>query len=91
MTRNQLFIRNWVTVVSSQRFAFVVKVWNENIETTPDSVVIWRGSVQRVGAEQVRYFSRFDQLTHILQDLTGLNDPAEPSRDESAGETNSLS
>jgi hypothetical protein len=77
-------------VVSSQRFAFVVKVWNESVETLRGSVIVLRGSVQLVGTEKVRYFSSFDQLSHILQDLTDLDDPSDLLRDESAGGTNSL-
>jgi hypothetical protein len=65
----------------SDRFAFIVRVWLEENDTVPDSPSPQlRGSVQTVNADDVRYFTSFDDLPHLLRELANLD--VAPSRSQ---------
>jgi hypothetical protein len=73
----------------SDRFAFIVRIWVEESSSTPDSPHL-RGSVQTANAEIVRYFTSFDDLPHLLRELSNLdaalsqNQPSYPHPPEQA-------
>ncbi|MFO7536528.1 MAG: hypothetical protein R6X32_00535 [Chloroflexota bacterium] len=56
----------------SDRFAFIVRVWLEKNSSTSDSPQL-RGSVQTASADTVRYFTSFDDLPHLLRELSNLD------------------
>jgi hypothetical protein len=56
----------------SERFAFIVRVWLEKSSSPPDSPHL-RGSVQTANADKVHYFTSFDDLPHLLRELSNLD------------------
>ena len=66
--------------MSSQRFVFVLKIWQESAGPGAGGRYTLRGSLQPVGSEQVYYLSSFDQLLDLLRQLTKLE---RGSQDES--------
>jgi hypothetical protein len=77
--------------MASDRFAFIVRVWLEKNSSTPDSPrPQLRGSVQTANADTVRYFTSFDDLPHLLRELSNLdaassqNQPTTPNSPEQA-------
>jgi hypothetical protein len=73
----------------SDRFAFIVRIWLEKSSSNPDSPHL-RGSVQTANADTVRYFTSFDDLPHLLRELSNLdavpgpNQPSYPDTPEQA-------
>ena len=60
--------------MSSDRFAFIVRVWLEESSSRPDATPSQlRGSVQTANADAVRYFTSFDDLPHLLRELSNLD------------------
>ncbi len=60
--------------MSSDRFAFIVRVWLEKSGSPPDAAPgQLRGSVQTANADQVHYFTSFDDLPYLLRELSNLD------------------
>ena len=60
--------------MSSARFAFIVRVWIEENRSNSDAAPSQlRGSVQTANANTVRYFTTFDDLPHLLRELSNLD------------------
>jgi hypothetical protein len=70
--------------VPEQRFAFILRIWLEQAGSASDARPVLRGSLQRAGADEVRYFSSFDRVPELLQEITGWRVLLEPS--ETGGE-----
>lgn len=69
----------------SDRFAFIVRVWLEESSSPSgaDPVSQLRGSVQTANADKVRYFTSFEDLPHLLRELSNLDtaiSPTQPSQ-----------
>jgi hypothetical protein len=65
----------------SDRFAFIVRVWIEENSTIRDAAPSQlRGSVQTANTDTVRYFTSFDDLPHLLRELSNLD--AAPSQNQ---------
>lgn len=60
------------------RYSFIVRIWFEIEPNVEGFAPALRGSVQRIGTEQVQYFHRFDQLVEFLQDDTDWQGDSSP-------------
>ena len=63
------------TAVSTQRFAFILRLWNEAQDGQPNSKPNMRGSLQIANAEHTIYFSALNQIPSILEELADWSGP----------------
>ncbi len=72
------------SVVTKLRFAFVLRVWTETATTGHPNQPALRGSLESVESKQIHYFSSFNQIGEILQQVTGWQieiDPGQPGKE----------
>jgi hypothetical protein len=67
--------------VAQKRVAFIVRVWTET-EGDELTAPVWRGAVQLVGSEQIRYFHSLDHIPAIIQTLIDQSWPGAGRRGE---------
>lgn len=53
--------------MSQPRFSFIVRIWFELEPNLEGYAPALRGSVQRIGTEQVHYFHAIDKLIELLE------------------------
>jgi hypothetical protein len=62
----------------SDRYAFIVRLWLEDSQTTQESPRL-RGSIQAATGDTIHYFTSFDDLPHLLRELSNLDETAGPN------------
>ncbi|MCP4427511.1 MAG: hypothetical protein GY803_23735 [Chloroflexi bacterium] len=56
------------------RFAFVLRLWNETTRPGTNDPPEIRGSLQSSASDEVVYFNSLHQIPALLQELTGWSD-----------------
>jgi hypothetical protein len=56
-------------IVAERRFAFVLRLWTEGGPEDTDARSVLRGSLQRVGSQQVRYFRSLAEVPALLGEM----------------------
>ena len=64
--------------MSSRRFAFILRVWNEAPAHGQEGPPEVRGSLRLANSEEVVYFRSVDELPHILRRMTGWDASQRP-------------
>lgn len=57
--------------MTRQRFAFVLRLWLETTTGNPKAKITWRGSLEVIEPKQLYYFTSFNHIPKILQEITG--------------------
>jgi hypothetical protein len=62
------------STVSPDRFAFVLRLWNEAASGRAKEQLAMRGSLQLSSSDEIVYFNSLGQLPGLLQEITGWMD-----------------
>lgn len=60
----------------SNRFAFILRLWQEAPDQTAENESSLRGSLQMANSENVVYFHSLEQVPDLLEKLMGRSDTA---------------
>lgn len=63
--------------MASDRYAFIIRLWNEAAPSRQPGQVILRGFVQAIHSDEKHYFQSFEEVPRLLQEITGweIKDP----------------